>query len=233
MTTILEYYEQLIPALVARFSISPDEIRRVMDKSTETEQEFKSFGKFTTKQKLDKGVSNALSKGKYCNVSKGIMHDDTSSMRSKYDLYSSGISGVRESDELTQALLYYPGTLVNKKESLLFSQYTAVEPASTIGVAHDINVKDTLKSQVMQRHHITKVIFIHDGMFAYNVDEQRVYGIVDMKTGTVSPLEPSHIATLETRRLRYTLSEQDEGPEDGVCEYPEIIKNVVDAIKKL
>lgn len=235
MATIVEYYSRLIPALADRFKIPAEGIEKLV---FAVEDDFKSFGKFTTREKLDKGVKNALSKGKYCNVSTCVMHDDTVGVRAKYDLYSSGVSGVRGSEELKQALRYYPGRLVNRRESELFSQYTPIEPQSTteftkMRTIDRQDIDETLNSIVMYRHHVSGVVFIHEGMFAYDVDEGHVYGTVDMRTGNVTPLDQSHVPTLERRGFRYVLPEEDEGPEDGVCEYTEIIASVVEAIRKL
>lgn len=255
------FYKQLSLAFANKYSVNEEDVWSIIDKCTtegkkpegknpegkkpEDEKtpelpQFHPFGRFTTKDRLDKGVQAAMKKNKFCNVSTGKMHDDTKHMRSEYDLYSSRISGVHNSRELLEALRWYPGKLLNTLESNFVNDVGTKEPAFTSPPqkAHHITLSKPPKL-ILIKHPKTKVLLVKDGMYAYDETNKQVYGVVDKQKGTVRELNDDDIIDLENRELKYRLKEEDEGPQDGISESTHdgtnegTIDDVKNAIKKL
>lgn len=165
---------------------------------------FVPFGKFTSLEKLQKGVANAVAAGKYCNASTGLMHADTPGTRKKYLLYNSNVSGIAESEELKQILKHYPGELVNEGVAEFQGSPSAKgaksSPKAKKG-GEELPKSDASSSStnttpssgvkpkiIIGKHSVSKVTYIPSLMAAWDMDDKSVYGIVEKESGKVLPL---------------------------------------------
>lgn len=233
------FYKNLGIAIAKNFSLNETEVLSIINNLNTSQpfQHFQPFGRFTTKEKLNKGIKKAIENNKYCNVSTGIMHLMTQQMRSEYDFYSSGVCGIHNSNELLEALKWYPGELINRLESNFVNDMKQKFPkySSPPTVVKHVAISTDIPKIILNKHPKSKVLFIKDGMYAYDVDSKEIYGTVHATSGEISQLEDVHIVDLEKRKLNYRLNEVDEGPQDGIIQYAEdgIIQHVKDAINSI
>ena len=198
---------------------------------------FVKFGKFFTKDKLDGAVEKAKESGKYVNVNKASLIVDNAKNRASLVLYDSGIAGIADSKELTEALKHYPGSVVNEDATEFKGESPkAKEPKSSATKApkKTAPTKADKPKIVLNKHPLTKQAYIVDlecgTLAAWDTKKREVFGVVDEETGVVHPLTCAFAAELEKLNIKH--SDVDDVEDEEVEEAEEVEEGEVEEVEE-